>query len=498
MKRDQGKEKSNKKQQHNRIMFISMVVGIGFIFQGCTVGPDYLTPDVVTPDAWHEQAVQGLSTGQANLQTWWTYFDDPVLSELINKTEQNNLDLKIASSRIMEARAFRGFAHGEYYPDIDGKGAYSRSRSSKDLTPTIPSGFDREEDFNQYGFDATWEIDVWGRIKRSVEAADAGMAASIENYRDLLTILNADVALNYIELRTLQTRLSYAQKNLGLQQDTLKLAQDRVKAQIAPELDTWQAELNLARTESLIPLLEQLITTTIYRLGVLLGEPPQVLYDMLIKSAPLPKLPETIALGIPADLLRQRPDVRRAERELAAQTAQIGVATADLYPRFSLSGEFAYETTKIERTLNSGNLAFAFGPSFRWNIFDGDRIRNLIYVEEERTQQALTRYEQTVLLALEETQGSLVAYHQEQKRSDSLNKSVTAANESVKLVETLYKAGLTDFQNVLDMQQILFIQQDELAASDGAVIQNLIRVYKALGGGWSPVENDLATASKAN
>jgi outer membrane protein TolC len=183
---------------------------------------------------------------------------------------------------------------------------------------------------------------------------------------------------------------------------------------------------------------------------------------------------------------------------LAAQTAQIGVATADLYPRFSLSGEFAYETTKIERTLNSGNLAFAFGPSFRWNIFDGDRIRNLIYVEEERTQQALTRYEQTVLLALEETQGSLVAYHQEQKRSDSLNKSVTAASESVKLVETLYKTGLTDFQNVLDMQQILFIQQDELAASDGAVIQNLIRVYKALGGGWSPVENDLATASKAN
>ena len=174
------------------------------------------------------------------------------------------------------------------------------------------------------------------------------------------------------------------------------------------------------------------------------------------------------------------------------------MATADLYPRFSLSGEFAFESVQIERTFNSGNQAFAFGPSFRWNLFDGDRIRNLIKIEEQKTEQALARYEQTVLLALEETQGSLVAYHQEQKRRDSLDKSVTAASESVKLVEVLYKTGLTNFQNVLDMQQILFIQQDELAASEGAVIQNLIRVYKALGGGWSPTPSGLASVSETN
>jgi NodT family efflux transporter outer membrane factor (OMF) lipoprotein len=266
----------------------------------------------------------------------------------------------------------------------------------------------------------------------------------------------------------------------------LQLTEDRLRAQIAPALDVRQAELNLARTESIIPTLRTLEALAIHRLGVLLGEYPSELYDELSAEAPIPAPPETIDISLPANLVRQRPDIRQAERQLAAQTARIGVATADLYPRFSLSGAFAFQATDFGNTFDRSSITYLVGPSVRWNLFNGGRVRNSIIAEDARTKQALARYEESVLLALEEVANALVAYVQESERRDALARSVTAAEQSVELVKTLYRTGLTDFQNVLSMDRSLFVQQDEFAESKGRVTKSLVRVYKALGGGWDP------------
>jgi len=336
------------------------------------------------------------------------------------------------------------------------------------------------------GFDASWELDVFGGIRRSIESADAGLQATVEDYRDVLVSLYAEVALNYVEVRALQARLAYARSNVTAQQKTLQLTRDRLKAGIAPELDVAQAESNLANTESEIPSLEIALTQTINRLGVLMGEAPSALHDLLVQEAPIPVPPAKTAVGLPAELLRQRPDVRRAERELASATAQIGVATADLYPRFSLSGAFALEGTQVKDLGKIDSRAWSFGPSFRWNIFDGVRNIYRIQAAEAITKQAFIRYQQTVLIALEDVENAMVAYEKEQIRRDALIRAADASARSVKLVQTLYETGLTDFQNVLDSQRSLFQQQDRLAQSEGLVTANLIAVYKALGGGWDP------------
>jgi multidrug efflux system outer membrane protein len=284
-------------------------------------------------------------------------------------------------------------------------------------------------------------------------------------------------------LRTLQQQLHYAEANTELQRKTLKLTEDRLKAEIAPELDVEQAKLNLFRTESNIPLYKQAIVRAINRLGVLLGEQSQDLHAELAASAVIPTPPPSVFVGIPADILRQRPDIRSAERTLASQTARIGVATADLYPSFSLVGTMGFEATAD--LFDSTNRYWSLGPQFRWNIFDGGRVRSRIQGADARAMQALAGYEQTVLLALEEVENSMVAFEQESNRRSILDKSVAAAQKSADLVRTLYITGLTNFQRLLDMERDLFQQQDLLAASQGSVSQNLVRLYKALGGGWN-------------
>ena len=303
-----------------------------------------------------------------------------------------------------------------------------------------------------------------------------------EFYRDVQVLLFAEIALNYVEVRTLQARINFAESNVKTQRDSLEITEARLKAEIIGELDVRQAELNLARTESSIPVLRSSMKQAINRLGVLLGEFPSALYDELTTSVPIPRPPENITVSMPANLLRQRPDIRQAERELAAQTAQIGVATSELYPRFFLFGDFGFEGTSD--IFDYDKRGWSFGPTFRWNIFDGGRVRNFIRAEDARTEQALVRYERTVLNALEEVENSMISYAEESKRSGFLKDSVEAARESVDLVKTLYITGLTDFQNVLDMERSLFEQQDDFASSKGIVIQNLIRIYRSLGGGW--------------
>ena len=478
------KRKSNHRHRRPKslgwLIFVMSTIGL---LASCAVGPDYIKSERPTPDSWHQTMVKGLDEGQADLQTWWTVFDDPLLNDIIQRATQGNLDLKEAFARIQEARARRGFAKGQFYPDVNGGGVWERRRTSEAFVP-INSTDKVNENFAGIGMDGSWEIDAWGRIRRSVESADAGLQASVEDYRDTLVILYAEIASNYMEARTLQERIRFVKSNIGTQQGSLAITQARFKAKLTSELDVRQAELNLARTESLLPRLRAQLVAAINRLGVLLGEYPSVLYDELIIPTPLPEPSPQTLVGLPSDIIRQRPDIRRAERQVAEQNAKIGVATADLYPAFGLGGTIGLAATTA--IFDEGNHTWSVGPFFRWNIFDGGRVRARINMEDARTQQAFVRYERTVLEALEDVENSMTGYVRELDRRAALNRSVIAAQKSVELVSIQYKTGLTDFQNVLDMERSLFEQQDFWALSRGLVIQNVIGIYRSMGGGWQP------------
>jgi NodT family efflux transporter outer membrane factor (OMF) lipoprotein len=449
---------------------------------GCTkVGPDYIRPEPQIPDQWHQDLVKGMVKEETNLQKWWSIFEDDILDNLIEKAKQENKSLKAAYARINESRQFLSFAKGERFPDLRGSGQASRQRVGDEFSSPL---VDNPDNFYSLGVSSIWEIDFWGRIRRSIESQEAGLEASIENYRDVMVILYAEIASNYVQVRTLQARIRYVQKNIESQRNTLKVTQDRLAAEISPALDVYQAELNLSRTESFLPPLKSQLSRTIHRIEVLAGQNPGTLQDLLMQPVPIPKPSKEISIGIPSELLRHRPDIRRAERELAQQTARIGVVTAELYPRLTLFGNFGFEATS---DLFDGDSRFyGFGPSFRWNIFNAGRIRSLINVEDARADRALAIYEQTVLKALEEVESAMVAFNQEQNRRNILIRSVDAAKKSVDLVDQAYRIGLTNFLNLLDMERSLAEQQDRLASSEGNMIQFLVALYKALGGGWSP------------
>lgn len=461
------------------------IAALAMLSLGCAVGPDYTPPILDAPDLWKLQSTDGLSTGEADLQTWWQVFDDPLLENLVERAQDGNLDLAQAFFRIDEARARRGIARGDFFPATDAIGDYSRNRISEDFgAPTANQ--DRSFDSFSTGLDVSWEIDFFGRIRRSVESASAGLESSVEDYRDILVSLLSDVARSYVDVRTFQRRLHLAEKNVELQKGTLELTRQRNRAGLVGGLDVAQAERNLATTESFVPLFRTAAIQGVNRLGVLIGESPTELHDDFREIAEIPEVPDRVTVGLPLDLLRQRPDLRASERALAAQTARIGVATADLYPRFALLGTFAFDATDAAGLFTGDTGAFSVGPAVRWSLFDGGRVRSQIQVEDARAEQAMVAYEQTLLLALQEAEDAMVAYSEERKRRDALARSVAAAQEATDLVATVYRAGLTDFQNVLDSERALFNQEDALAASEGLVAGNLIRVYESLGGGWSP------------
>jgi NodT family efflux transporter outer membrane factor (OMF) lipoprotein len=451
---------------------------------GCKVGPDYQRPQVTVPDAWRQAVVEDMDASSSSLIRWWTLFDDPLLESLIQRAATGNLSLKIAAARIEEAQALRGVARSGLLPQVDATGTAQAMRFSEATTPVTPTG-DRTTGFYSVGAAASWELDVWGRIRRAMESADASLTASVEDYRDTLVILNAEIAATYVDVRTLQERIRYAEENAKAQSETLQLTRNLNSAGLVGDLDVSQAQLNLSRTRSTIPRYQAALEQAINRLGVLLGLSPQALHGELQQPAPIPQAPESILAGVPADLLRQRPDVRRAERLLAAQTARIGVATADLYPQFSLPGTLALEAFD-PGNLDGSSLAYAFGPTVRWTLFAGGRIRSTIRAEEARTEQALRAYEQSVLSALEETENSLVALARERYRQVEVIQARDAARTSVGLVKDLYRSGLTHFQNVLDMERSLAAEEDNLAVTRGTLAANAVAVYRALGGGWDP------------
>ncbi len=482
------------------ILLYSIILII-FLSYGCTkVGPSYSPPETKMPDKWHVSITYGLNEGKANLQTWWTVFNDPILNGLIERARVANYDVKQAVARVSQSQAQLNFAKGEYAPFVEGSGFVERSRTSEGIIEDpnfIPPPMTRTDTIIDLGGSASWELDLWGSIARSVESAGASYEASIEDYRDVLVVLFSDVASNYILVRTFQDRIKLAQSNVELQKITLQLTRDRFKAGISPLLDVRQAELNLSTTESTIPTFKFQLDQAINRIGVLLGSYPSVLQTELARPAQIPVPPDEIGIGLPAELLRQRPDVRQAERKIAAQTAQIGVATAELFPQFSIFGSIGLEAVDSVTFFKGSNFVFGLGPQFRWRIFEGGRIRSNIMIQEAVTEELLYSYENTVLTAIEEVENSMVAYVQEKDRNKSLENSVKAAKSAVELVETLYKTGLTDFQNVLDTQRALFQQQDQLAENKGNIAQSLISLYKALGGGWSPEpENEIFTNEK--
>lgn len=450
---------------------------------GCMTGPDYVPPQMQVPDAWHQAVEKDLDTKKPSaLQSWWTLFGDDMLNDLIAEAATNNPNLKVAVARIEQAAAMRGVSASQFWPDISGNAGVTAFQIPESITHQSDSDGTKY----QVGLSMAWELDLWGRVRRSVESADASLQASVENYRDILVLLYADIAKNYINVRTLQERIKYAQSNLKAQASTVKLTQERFKSGLVPELDVSQAKLNFSRTASTIPPLRQQLAVAINRLGVLTGQMPYALQKELETPRSIPTAPaDRVLCGVPADLLRQRPDIRRAERELAAQNARIGATQAELYPALYLPGSLTLGAAD-HNPFNSDGFGYGFGPQLRLNIFNGRRIRSQVDAERAATRAALHAYEQTVLSALEEVEDSMAAYAHERDRIQSLEKAAASAKKSVELVMELYKAGLTDFQNVLNMEQALSTQQDVLSASRGLVSLDLVAIYKSLGGGWQP------------
>ncbi len=468
------------------------IVALGAIVfvAGCiTVGPNYEEPEKTVPDAWYEAATTGIVEGDAPLQTWWTVFNDPVLDDLIARAAEDNLELEAAVYRLQEARALRGVVASQRKPDValDASAARSEPSDVGILGDALPEGESfSAQDLYDVSAVAGWEIDLWGRIRRSVESADAAVEVSLEDYRDVLVTLYAEVAANYIQVRTFQERIELAHANVKAQNETLKLTSDRFRVGLVSNLDVTQAESNLANTEALIPQLEIQLEASLNRLAVLLGQPPGSIHEVLRNPTGIPDDPGASTMALPAELLRQRPDIRGAERTLASQHARIGVATADLYPSFSLTGLIGLQATSFGDLGSGDALTWSIGVPVRWNLFTGGRVRSQIRVEEARTRQALVAYEQSVLFALEEVQNFMVAYGRERMRRDKLAESVDATQRSLDLVLTQYRAGLTNFQNVLDTQRSLLNRQDDYANSKGLVLQGMVGMYRSLGGGWTP------------
>jgi len=471
----------------NETVLVTASLACATVMVGCTVGPDYERPDVNMPGRWNHAMAEAAETSAADLQQWWTLLGDVVLNDLIDQAGRANLDARASLMRVAQSRALRDFTAGRAAPQLDGIGAYSRMRDSAETRFAAPGMPTDPYDLHTVGFDAAWEIDLFGQIRRSVESSQASFEASIDDYYDVLRTLYAEVARNYVELRTIQARLQYAHQNIDAQRQTVELTEGRFKAGLSGELDVAQAKLNLANTEAEVPALRLAEIQTINRIAVLLGCYPQELQVDIAGDGPIPEAVEPGAPGLPADLLRRRPDIRRTERELAAQTARIGVATADLYPSFTLSGVFTLQAEDFGDIGKWNSRAYSFGPAFRWHILDGDRVRSNIRAETAATEQARLHYEQTVLLAVEEVENALASLLQDRQRLAALQRSTNESERSVRLVQELYTNGLTDFQNVLDMQRTLWMQQDRLAAGQGEIVLDLIRLYKALGGGW-PME----------
>lgn len=479
------------KHKAPRLSICILILGLALIIllPGCAaVGPDYEPPKIDMPAAWQKAPGPAHSPDQKDIHQWWQVFNDPLLSSLMERATKGNLDLKSAYARVKEARHLVGVSTGGAWPSVGASGQSVRQHSSaNDVTP---GGITSSRQTLQA--DATWEIDLFGRIRRSIEAAKAQYQASEEDRAGVMVTLYAEVARVYLAVRTAQARQAATTLNIASQKEVLTLTEVRFKNGLATGLDVSQAEQVLAGSEAEVPPIRIALAQNVNALAVLLGMQPGALRDELAVAKPIPVPPKEVVVGVPADLLRRRPDIRRSERLLAAATARVGVATADLYPSFTIFGTIGLAATNVGDLFAGGGQFYSFGPSFKWNLFQGGAIRSQIKVESARTEQALLAYEQTVLTALSEVENALVSFMELQNQVLALGRAVKASRRTLELSIRLYKEGLNDFQSVLDAQRSMFSNDDRLASAKGQTASALVGLYKSLGGGWQATDKTKA------
>ncbi len=471
---------------------------VTFFLSGCSVGPNFSRPDVAVSTNWLDADDWRVKTAPAEYKNWWKAFNDPVLDQLIDRAYQGNLSLRIAGVRVLEARAQLGIAIGRLYPQTQqASGSLQYIKTSERsqqaaLVESVPAPpvnnlFEYRQD--QVGLNASWEIDFWGKFRRAIESADANLLASVADYDSALVSLTADVTNSYIRIRTVEKRIDIARQNVETQKESLKIAENRFHHGTASRLDVEQAKTVLNNTFASIPALETQLRQAKNGLSILLGLPPGELASALEGSSEIPVAPSEIAVGIPNDLLRRRPDVRSAEYQAAAQSAQIGIAKADLYPAFSLTGMFGFLSTDVNNFKLSDMFAWKgrtlqAGPSVHWNIFNYGRITNDVRVQDARFEQLLIAYQNAVLKAQQEVEDALVAFLKAKERADFLARSTAAAKITLDLAVRQYREGLKDFTTVLTAQQALLSEQDNLTVTLGSLSSDLVEVYRGLGGGW--------------
>ena len=478
-------------------VIVGVLVAAIFSITGCTmVGPDFVKPDAPVQKEWIESRDPEIKTEASDYKEWWAVFNDPVLNSLVEQAYHQNLPLQIAGIRILQARAQLGAVVGNLYPQLQqGRGGADYTKISENA----PNSLNSDDSFWQYnvGFDAAWEVDIWGKFRRAVESGVANLETSIASYDDVLVSLTAEVARTYILLRTFEERLEIARENVKIQQRSLQIAEIRFKAGAVTELDVVQAKALLRNTEASKPRFEAAVRQAKNALAILMGALPGEIDYMLGGPKPIPKTPPEVVVDIPAELLRRRPDIQLAEYQIATQTPLVGVSRAELFPAFQLFGSIGLASSSSRNTSSGGqsgssfsdlfesdSLEFFGGPAVSWNLFNYGRIKNQVRTEDALLQQLIVNYQDTVLRAHQEVEDSMVGFLRTQEEAAFLLGSVKASQRSVDLSLLQYKEGLVDYQRVLDTQRFLTEQQDAWTATRGDVVLNLVAMYKALGGGW--------------
>ncbi len=470
--------------RNKRTTLIWFVFGLALLagFSGCKVGPDYRRPPITMPTDW-EAEPQCISPEQQQfLCSWWQQLNAPELDLMIENVVSTNLSLQEALYRIEEARAIERATAALRRPDGYATGLSQYRLFSKTGNAFIPQA--AAFPLHSMGFDASWELDLWGKIKRLEGAALADRNAITEAYHDLVVSLCAETAKAYVEARILQTRMAIAESNLAIQGEAVKLAEVKQKAGLVTHLDSAQAMAEYHTTESSLPLLRQQLQQVSLRLCVLQGFMPTLQQLEMLGVGPIPEVPEYLYFGMPQDLLRRRPDIRKAEQDMIRECERIGVAKADLYPQLSLTGIITVDSREINSLFRGDSIAHTIGPSLRWNILSMGRVRNKIAAQDAKFNQAVANYQETILAATEEALGAMVTIQEERQRNYALCRAQLASQEAVGLAIEQYRAGLTNFQSVLESQRQLLLSQESLASSQGQIVLNIIRTYKAVGGGW--------------
>ncbi|AGA27278.1 efflux transporter outer membrane subunit [Singulisphaera acidiphila] len=487
------------------VLLVALVVGSGcgttslkeYVHNGLKLGPNYGRPPAPVAPAWIEAENPAVRNAPLESDDWWSVFSDPTLTTLIQRSYEQNPTLRVVGARVLEARAGQAIAVGNIFPQSQqALGSYARVNLSPNLPPfnslaaalpanSVPLSFSNWF----FGFNLSWELDLWGRIRRNVESTNATLDASVEDYDAALVTLFADIASNYVQYRVSQQRIKIAQSNVQIQEQVLSLADQKFRVGTTTRLDVEQAKTVLEQTRSTIPALQIQLGQANDALCILLGTPPHDLEPELgpgadLGGSPVPNTPTWVATGIPADLLRRRPDIRSAERQVAAQSAQIGVAEADLYPTLFINGTIGWDAEDFSKAFSTKSFLGLLLPGFRWNVLNYGRIQNNIHLQQARTEELIATYQSRVLSAGREVQVSLRGFLRSQEQTESLRRSVEAAAAASQVGLSQYKTGTIDFNRVFNLETTQVQQQDRLATAQGEIALNLISVYRALGGGW--------------